>query len=78
MQEETNLRAKLLARVDESGISDRKVSVLATNGDSTIRSMRRGGNPTANTIDAICRTLGMEIRIEPARGYGRSTALETI
>ena len=78
MPEETNLRAKLLARVDESGMSDRKVSMLATNGDATIRSMRRGVNPTANTIDAICRTLGMEIRIEPARGDGRPTALKTI
>ena len=78
MQEETNLRAKLLARIDESGMSDRKVSVLATNSPDTIRAIRREARPRADTIDAICRTIGMEIRIEPAPGYGRPTALRTI
>ena len=78
MQEETNLRAKLLARIDESGMSDRKVSILATNSPDTIRAIRREASPRADTIDAICRTIGMEIRIEPAPGYGRPTALKTI
>ena len=78
MQEETNLRAKLLGRIDESGISDRKVSMLATNSPDTIRAIRRDASPRADTIDAICRTIGMEIRIKPAPGDGRTTALRTI
>ena len=49
------------------GYSDRKVSVLATGTDDTIRNIRRGSFPRIETLEAICGALGLEIYIGPPR-----------
>ena len=44
-------------------MSDRRLSMLATGSTDTIRNIRRGVNPRADTLEAICRVLGVQLQI---------------
>lgn len=63
-----SLRADILAAIDESGVSDRALSLVATSGSDTVRNMRRGSSPNIETLEALCRHLGFELCVRPQRG----------
>lgn len=71
------VRDQLLAAVGESHLSDRQISLAATGTPDTIRNIRRGAAPRADTLEALCRVLGLDVqfspRPEPDEGAGRST-----
>lgn len=60
-----DIREQLLAAVGTSGYSDRKLSMLATGSPDTIRNLRRGAAPRADTLEALCEVLGLDFRIGP-------------
>ena len=59
------VREQLLAVVDESPLSDRQISVAATGTPDTIRNIRRGTAPRADTLEALCRVLGLDLQFSP-------------
>ena len=59
------IREKLLAAVDDSPLSDRKLSMLATATPDTIRNIRRGTAPRADTLEALCEVLGVDLKFGP-------------
>ncbi len=59
------LREHILAAVAESRLSERRLSVLATGSTDTIRNIRRGSFPRIDTLERLCRVLGLEIQIRP-------------
>ena len=61
-----NIRAKLLAAIDASSLTDRKLSVRATGGTDTIRNIRSGVTPRADTLEKLCHTMGLDLQIIPA------------
>ena len=60
-----NIRAKLLAAIDASSLTDRKLSVRATGNTDTIRNIRRGVTPRADTLEKLCHAMGMILKITP-------------
>ena len=62
-----DLREHILAAVAESGLSERKLSMLATGSTDTIRNIRRGAAPRVSTVEALCGVLGLELQIHPGR-----------
>jgi len=60
-----DVREKLLAAVDDSPFSDRKLSMLATSTPDTIRNIRRGTAPRADTLEALCVVLGVDLHFGP-------------
>ena len=48
-------------------VSDRQLSLLATGSTDTIRNIRRGSSPRTDTLEAICKVLGVEIHLGPSR-----------
>ena len=60
-----DIRERLLAAVRRSHLSERKLSKLATGADDTIRNIRRGAVPRADTLEALCSVLGLELQIAP-------------
>ena len=68
-----SIRALLLAAVAESGLSDRQLSVLATGSTDTIRNLRRGAAPRADTLEALCRVLGLSLRLAPGEDESHTT-----
>ena len=72
----SSIRAQLLAAVTESGLSDRQLSVSATGSTDTIRNLRRGAAPRADTLEALCRVLGLTLRIAPGEDESPTTAQE--
>ena len=60
-----DIRQRLLEAVQRSHLSERKLSQLATGANDTIRNIRRGAIPRANTLEALCRVLGLELQIAP-------------
>lgn len=61
------LTEDLLRAVDQSGSSDRRLSMQATGSADTIRNIRRGAKPRIDTIEAICSVLGLAVYIGRAR-----------
>ncbi len=61
-----NTREQLLAAVERSRLSERRLSVLATGSSDTLRNIRKGAHPRVDTAEAFCRVLGLEIQIGPA------------
>ena len=59
------IRDQLLHLMDGKGISDRRLSMLATGSTDTVRNIRRGSNPRTDTLEAICGVLGLEIYLGP-------------
>ena len=60
-----DIRQQLLAAVDQSRHSERKLSVLATGSTDTLRNMKRGAVPRLDTLEALCRVLGLQLSIGP-------------
>lgn len=58
-------RQHLLDLVDRSGLSDCRLSLLATGSTKTVRRLRRGSMPRLDTLEALCRALGVRIRVAP-------------
>ena len=58
-----NIREQLLAAVEKSRLSERRLSVLATGSSDTLRNVRRGSFPRVDTAEAFCRVLGLEMQI---------------
>lgn len=57
------VKQRLLDLIDESSISDRRLSLLATGNSSTVRALRRGANPRLDTLEALCRVLGLRLEM---------------
>ena len=64
-----DFRQRLLDLIDHSGVSDRQISLLATNSPDTVRNMRRGICPRLDTIEALCRCTRFAVRAR-FRGQG--------
>lgn len=62
------IRADILTAIDESGVSDRALSLVATGGSDTVRNMRRGSTPNLETLEALCRHLGLDLCLRSRRG----------
>ena len=60
-----DVRERLLAAVRSSHLSERRLSQLATGTNDAIRNIRRGAMPKADTLEALCGVLGMELQIAP-------------
>ena len=60
-----NIREQLLAAVRKSGLSERQLSIAATGSADTVRNVRRGAHPRVDTLEALCRVLGLDVGISP-------------
>ena len=58
-------RQRLLELIDHSGVSDRRLSLLATGSSDTVRNLRRGSSPRLDSLDALCRILGFRLEMAP-------------
>lgn len=63
MREPTQLTADLLEQIDRCGLNDCRLSKQATGKADAVRNLRRGIRPQADTVEALCRALGLEIRL---------------
>ena len=59
------VRQRLLELIDRSGVSGRRLSLLATGTIDTVRNMRRGSTPRLDSLDALCRVLGFRLEMVP-------------
>ena len=59
------LRQRLLELIDRSGVSDRRLSLLATGSTDTVRNMRRGSTPQLDSLEALCFVLGFRLEMVP-------------
>ncbi len=66
-----DFRQRLLDLIDSSGVSDRRISMLATGSTDTVRNLRRGAIPRLDTLEAVCRTLGYRLEIVPVDEPGK-------
>ena len=57
----------LLQAVDQSGLSDREVSLRATGHADAVRNIRRGARPRTETVEALCSAMGLVLYIGRAR-----------
>ncbi|MDE2665637.1 MAG: S24 family peptidase [Acidobacteriota bacterium] len=58
-------RQHLLDLIDRCGVSDRHLSILATGSSDTVRNIRRGSSPRLDSLEAICRVLGLRLQTAP-------------
>ena len=58
-------RQHLLNLIDRCGVSDRHLSILATGSSDTVRNIRRGSSPRLDSLEAICRVLGLRLQTAP-------------
>ncbi len=58
-------RQRLLELIDRSGVSDRRLSLLATGSADTVRNLRRGSSPRLDSLEALCRVLGFRLEMAP-------------
>jgi DNA-binding Xre family transcriptional regulator len=74
------IRQCLLDLIDRSGVSDRRLSLLATGKGDTIRNMRRGATPVIESLEVLCRVLGFRLQMmsldEPADPAEEAPAVE--
>ena len=59
------MRQRLIDHIDRSGVSDRRLSLLATGSADTVRNMRRGSSPRLDSLEALCRVLGFRLQLVP-------------
>ena len=64
-------RQRLLDLIDRSGVSDRRLSVLATGNTDTVRNMRRGSSPRLASVEVLCRILGFRLEMVPLDELGQ-------
>ena len=60
-----SVRDQLLEAVRRSRFSERRLSMLATGSTDTVRNIRRGAAPRADTLEAVCQVLGLELQLSP-------------
>ena len=60
-----SLRQRLLELIDRSGVSDYRLSMLATGSTDTVRNMRRGSTPRLDSLEALCLVLGFRLEMVP-------------
>ena len=58
-----DFRQRLLELIGRSGVSDRQLSLLATGSADTVRNMRRGSSPRLDSLEALCRVLGVRLEM---------------
>ena len=58
-------RQRLLELIDRSGVSDLRLSLLATGSTDTVRNLRRGSSPRLDSLEALCRVLGFRLEMAP-------------
>ncbi len=58
-------RQHLLHLIDRSGLSDCRLSLLATGNAKAVHRFRRGSMPRLDTLEALCHTLGVRIQATP-------------
>lgn len=68
-----DFRHRLLDLIDRTGESDWKISRLATGKTGTVRSIRRGSSPRLDTLEALCRALGVRLEIVPLDEPGQAS-----
>ena len=66
-----SFRQRLLVLIDRSGVSDRRLSLLATGSGDTVRNMRRGSSPRLESVEAPCRILGFRLELAPLDEHGQ-------
>ena len=71
---DTDLRQRLLNLIDRSGVSDRRLSLLATGSADSVRNMRRGSSPRLDSLEALCRVLGVRLEMVPLDEPGQAPA----
>ena len=71
---DTDLRQRLLDLIDRSGVSDRRLSLLATGSADSVRNMRRGSSPRLDSLEALCRVLGFRLEMVPLHEPGQAPA----
>ena len=64
-------RQRLLDLIDRSGVSDRRLSMLATGSTDTVRNMRRGSSPRLASVEVLCRVLGFRLEMVPLDELGQ-------
>lgn len=52
-----NIVEEIIAHIDRSGMSDRAVSLAATNHDTAVRDLRRAKGATLKTLLSLCDVL---------------------
>lgn len=62
----------ILAALSRSGRSGREVSMAAVGHESAIRSIKRGMDVRASTLQRVCEELGLEFYVGPPRAAARS------
>ena len=60
-----SFRHRLLCLIDRSGMSDREISRSATGSNGTVQAIRRGACPRLDTLEALCRALGVRLETVP-------------
>ena len=71
------VRERFLSLISGKGMTDRRLSILATGSTDTVRNIRRGSNPRTDTLEAICGVLGIEVHLSPPQDGGQKlTPLE--
>lgn len=65
-------RQHLLDLIDRSGLSDCRLSLLATGNAKAVHRFRRGSMPRLDTLEALCHTLGVRIQATPLDEVGQS------
>ena len=66
-----DFRQRLLALIDGSGVSDRRISILATGNTNTVHNLRRGATPRLDSLEAVCRALGYRLEMAPLDEPGK-------
>ena len=60
-----SFKRHLLDVIDQSGMTDRQLSLRATGNAFTVRNLRRGAMPILDTVEALCHFLGLRIQVVP-------------
>ena len=64
-----NIRDQLLAAVTRSPLSERRISVISTGSPDTVRAIRNGAVPRADTLERICEVLGLRLLLTPGLSH---------
>lgn len=68
-----SFRHRLLDLIDRSGMSDREISRSATGSNGIVQAIRRGASPRLDTLEALCRALGVRLETVPLDGPGQAS-----
>ena len=64
-----DIRAQLLQAVASSALSERRISVIATGSPDTLRSIRNGAVPRADTLERLADVLGLRLHLTPGLSH---------